>query len=186
MKFRTPRSRWTGAVIAACAAAAVVLGATPATAAQSDGYVRGYGVYDGDWGDEGPMAFGFQEHNNSNAVCLWQKILWAEGAKEQDLSTFDQGDIDGDFGPNTDHATRSLQGRWGLTIDGEVGNATFGRADNNLRYVSGNDDSGEVLNLTYRGRDHSFGVRRDANGIYSFYDGTGHRRDAGYNYNTCD
>jgi hypothetical protein len=176
----------TAAVTAFFAVGAMALSATPASAAMSDGYVRGYDTYVGDWGDEGPMAFGFDEHNNSNAVCLWQKILWAEGARETDNSTFDQADIDGDFGPNTDHATRWLQAKWGLTIDGEVGGGTFGRADDNLRYHSGSSSRGQVLNLTYSGRDWGFSVRRDGNGIYSFLDGTATRRNAGYDYNSCD
>ncbi|NUT96469.1 MAG: Tat pathway signal protein [Saccharothrix sp.] len=186
MKFRKARSRWTGAVLAACAVGVMTVGASPASAAMSDNYVRGYDTYVGDWGDEGPMAFGFQEHNDSNAVCLWQKVLWAEGAKESDLTTFDHSDVDGHFGPNTDAATRSLQARWGLTIDGEVGGGTFGRADNNLRYVTGSTGRGELLYLTYHGKDHDFAIRRDENGIYEFADRNGTRRNAGYDYNTCD
>jgi hypothetical protein len=124
--------------------------------------------------------------NNSKTVCLWQKILWVEGATEKGLSTFDQADIDGHFGANTEYATKSLQARWKIGIDGVVGGVTFGRADDNLRYSSGSEGRGQMLNLTYRGKDWSFSTRRDSNGIYSFYDGNAHRRDAGYDYNTCD
>ncbi len=183
MKFRT---RLTGAAIAALATGAMTVGATPASAALSDGYVRGYDTFVGDWGDEGELAHGLLKNNNSNAVCLWQKVLWAEGATEKDLSRFDESDIDGHFGANTEYATKSLQARWNLSMDGVVGKATFGRADDYLRFSSGSDDRGQVLNLVYRGRDWSFSVRRDSNGIYSFYDGGGTRRNAGYDYNTCD
>ncbi|MGW1976965.1 peptidoglycan-binding domain-containing protein [Streptomyces sp. NPDC001889] len=186
MRHRTRGGRLTAAAISFLTLGALAAGVTPASAAMSDGYVRGYDTFAGDWGDEGELRHGLGAHNNSNAVCLWQKVLWAEGAQEKDLSTFDQADIDGHFGENTEHATRSLQSRWKLDNDGVVGNLTFGRADNNLRYAGGSEGRGEQLNVTYRGRDWSFGLRRDGQGVYSFYDGAGHRRDAGYDYNTCD
>ncbi|TPQ16659.1 peptidoglycan-binding domain-containing protein [Streptomyces sporangiiformans] len=188
MRNWTIGGRLSAAAISILALGTLAVGVTPASAAMSDGYVRGYDTYVGDWGDEGEFGHGvyWYPYNSTNAVCLWQKILWAEGAEESDHSTFDQADIDGHFGANTQYATETLQARWRLDHDGVVGPLTFGRADDNLRYVSGSDDRGEVLNLTYRGRDWSFSARRDSSGIYSFYDGNGTRRNAGYDYNSCD
>ncbi|MFG2732554.1 peptidoglycan-binding protein [Streptomyces canus] len=165
-------------MVSSLAAGAFVLSPSPASAAASDGYVRGYGEWEGDWGDEGEITrWAFDD---SNAACLWQKVLWAEGAREVDGTTFDQADIDGDFGSNTERATEWLQAKWNLQyFDGRAGPESFGRADNNIRYSSGSEGSGEQLDLVYRGAVWSFSLRRDGDGTYSFYDGDGHRRDAG-------
>ncbi|WP_372343390.1 hypothetical protein [Streptomyces sp. KL116D] len=40
--------------IGALTAAALAMSASPASAKISDGYVRGYDAYAGDWADEGP------------------------------------------------------------------------------------------------------------------------------------
>ncbi|GAB3933680.1 hypothetical protein GCM10029976_041520 [Kribbella albertanoniae] len=185
MNIRSTRIRFAAGVVSAVAVGALALSASPASAAQSDNFVRGYDTYVGDWGDEGPMAFGFQEHNESNAVCLWQKILWAEGAQEKDGTKFDAADVDGEFGANTDHATRNLQARWKLTVDGEVGGGTFGRADNELKKTGGSEARGQKLEMTYYGDHGSFSVVRNTEGKYSFRDGDNVWRIAGYDYRTC-
>ncbi|MFC9693805.1 peptidoglycan-binding protein [Kribbella sp. NPDC056951] len=185
MNIRSTRIRLVAGVFSALAVGALGLSASPASAAKDDGFVRGYDTYKGDWGDEGPMAFGFGKHNKSNAVCLWQKILWAEGATESDGTPFDKGDVDGEFGPNTDTATRSLQAKWKLTMDGEVGGDTFGRADDELKVTSGSDKPGKQLNMTYYGDKGSFSVVRNSEGKYSFRDGDDTWRIAAYGYRTC-
>ena len=154
---------------------AATLSSTPAHAAKSDGYVRGYDTYVGDWGDEGTLSRG----DSSNAVCLWQKILWAEGAEEQDGTSFDQSDIDGHFGGNTAHATHDLTGKY------LVGNTQFGRADNQLEYRSGSEGEGRTLELTYNGSAHNTTMIRDTEGRYKFYDDGGVVRAASYTTNTC-
>ncbi|WP_322657125.1 peptidoglycan-binding domain-containing protein [Streptomyces justiciae] len=150
----------------------------------SDGYVRGYDTYVGDWGDEGVLKLG---GSNSNAVCLWQTVLWAEGAQEIDGTSFDQADIDGIFGRNTELATSSMQGRWDLEyVDGIVGSTTFGRADDQLEYSSGSEDRGRTLFLTYDGRAYDFTVARNSEGKYRFKDRSGVWQYAGYNTWTCN
>ncbi|MFI9832916.1 peptidoglycan-binding protein [Streptomyces sp. NPDC051913] len=186
MSLRTAATRAATAAVGSLTAVTLAMSASPASAAYSDGYVRGYGIYGDDWGDEGgaKMSNG-GGWNESNAVCLWQKILWAEGANETNGTNFDAADVTGYFGDNTEHGTRELQARWGLTVDGLVGNNTFGRADKELRVTGGSDDSGEQLNMTYDGDLHSFSVVRNSEGKYSFRDGDDTWRIAGYNYRTC-
>ncbi|MEU8860441.1 peptidoglycan-binding domain-containing protein [Streptomyces phaeochromogenes] len=183
MRLKTIGGRLSATAISFLTLGALAVGTTPASAAWSDGYVRGYDTFVGDWGDEGTLA-GFG--HSSNAACLWQKILWAEGATEENGSPFDLADVDGHFGRNTDHATKSLQARWGLDDDGLVGNGTFGRADNNLVKESGSTARGETLNLNYNGRLYKLDITRNTQGIYLFKDGSGDWRQAGYDYNTCD
>lgn len=65
-------------------------------------------------------------------VGVWQTILWAETY----LAQCGSAGVDGLFGTTTKNATRSLQSYWGLTVDGKVGNQTWGRADNNSRFES--------------------------------------------------
>lgn len=186
MSLRTAVARVTTAVVGSLTAVTLAVSASPASAAVSDGWVRGYDTYVGDWGDEGSsrMSNG-GGMNDSNAVCLWQKILWAEGANETNGTDFDQADVTGYFGDNTEHGTRELQARWRLTADGLVGNATFGRADNELEFVGGSTDRGKTLYLSYDGDKYDFMVRRNTEGKYVFVDGDGDWRQAGYGYRTC-
>lgn len=144
MGFRMTRTHL-GATLAMCAAATLAMSASPASAKISDGYVRGYDTYVGDWGDEGTISTA--AHSQNNAVCLWQTILWAEGANESDGTNFDGTDIDGIFGGNTYGATKRLQVSWGLAssydkADGMVGPNTFGRADNQLVKTGGSTARG--------------------------------------------
>jgi peptidoglycan hydrolase-like protein with peptidoglycan-binding domain len=162
--------------VAAAVTAAVVLSAAPASA--SGDYsglstVAGSGGFADDWNDEGILST--TRHASSNATCLWQKILWADGKLAWD-------DIDGVFGSGTREATKKWQQEWvSGTADGVVGKATFTAAGKSLRDTDGN---GSVD--TYRGTEgRSFLVSRTADGDYTFYDWAGEKRIAGYNYLTC-
>ncbi len=63
-------------LVTALVLAGSVVAVSPASAKVSDGYVRGYDTYVGDWSDEGVISAG--EFPVSNATCLWQHILVAE------------------------------------------------------------------------------------------------------------
>ncbi|WP_052851328.1 peptidoglycan-binding domain-containing protein [Streptomyces avicenniae] len=185
MTNHSTRTRIAAAVVGVLAAASLTLGATPAAAKASDGYVRGYDTYVGDWGDEGVLKYN-GEYDHSNATCLWQRVLWAEGATEIDGTQFDATDIDGIFGRNTELASSSMQGRWDLEyVDGIVGASTFGRADNRLTVTGGSEARGRTLYLTYTGARFSFPLIRDTQGRYQFQDRNGTWRIAGYTTWTC-
>jgi hypothetical protein len=171
MRLRATAARGTTAAIGLLAVAALALSASPASAKMSDGYVRGYDEFRGDWSDEG--TFGYRLNSVSNAVCLWQTILWVEGADEQDGTNFDRSDIDGHFGANTQHATKNLQVLWGLAdnfgeADGRVGPNTFGKADDYLVKGGGSEDRGKTLYLTYNSGRATFDLYRNTSGIYMF------------------
>lgn len=53
-------------------------------------------------------------------VIKWQTFLIGQG--------FDPGSVDGDFGPATLRATLEFQEKYGLAVDGVVGNRTIGQA----------------------------------------------------------
>ncbi|EFH30893.1 hypothetical protein RKD30_005396 [Streptomyces pristinaespiralis] len=187
MGFRMTRTHL-GATLAMCAAATLAMSASPASAKISDGYVRGYDTYVGDWGDEGTISTAAYSQNN--AVCLWQTILWAEGANESDGTNFDGTDIDGIFGGNTYGATKRLQVSWGLAssydkADGMVGPNTFGRADNQLVKTGGSTARGETVEFVYNGSVHDFAVERDSEGRYRFREGNDTWRLAAYGYRSC-
>ncbi|MGW0824105.1 peptidoglycan-binding domain-containing protein [Streptomyces sp. NPDC002845] len=183
MNFGTTRTRLAAAVTAAVATGALAVSASPAAATSSQGYFTGYGTtWTDDWSNEGTLSTGSYKY--SNATCLWQKILWAEGATESNGTDYDYADIDGVFGPNTKYATKKLQSRWGLDDDGLVGPLTLGRADNKLRYSSGSASSG-TLTLRYDGARYDFTVKRFDNNRYGFIQDGG-TRIAGYNYRTCN
>ncbi|MDX2939533.1 peptidoglycan-binding domain-containing protein [Streptomyces ipomoeae] len=183
---RRKRLRGAAAVISAAVLTMMGLSASPASAKISDGWVRGYDTFKGDWGDEGDLSR-TSPFANSNATCLWQRILWAEGASAvgYDNKLFEKGHIDGSYGYRTHYTTRSLQSRWGLGNDGIAGNDTWGRADDNLVKISGSTADGEMLYLRYDGKEHSFSVQRNTEGKYLFPDGAGNWRQAGYEYLTC-
>jgi hypothetical protein len=147
----------------------MAMSATPASANVSQGVILGVGDVTNDWGDEGPLSS--SNYPDKLAVGLWQLVLWAEQAKEQDGGVFDASDIDCRFGPNTTYATKNLQKRWGLTQDGIVGPNTFGKADNNL-FLSDDYNSAAVL-VGYSGEDRvvSF-LRTKSNGTYIFPSGS--------------
>ncbi|MFI1225830.1 MULTISPECIES: peptidoglycan-binding protein [unclassified Streptomyces] len=173
MNSRTTRAKLAAGVVAALATGILAVGTPPAAATPSDGYVSGADGFGGDWGNEGKLST--TSYDDSNATCLWQKILWAEGKLAYE-------GIDGLFGMGTDKATKSLQGDWELSQDGEVGNDTFGRADNQLELDSWHVDTG--YKLKYNGKVHDFVLYRNPAGNYRFY-ANGTYRLAGYHYNTC-
>jgi peptidoglycan hydrolase-like protein with peptidoglycan-binding domain len=163
-------------------AATLALSASPASASgsySSRAYVYGAGVFTDDWNDEGKLST--SDNTSSNATCLWQKILWADGSIEADGTTFDAADIDGIFGENTKTATKNWQTSEGLTSDGVVKKEDFADAEQ-WGLLDVNDD-GAVD--TYNGGRYGISVTRDSEGRYNFYDGDGIKRLAGYDYRTC-
>ncbi|MGX5213102.1 peptidoglycan-binding domain-containing protein [Streptomyces violaceus] len=170
-------------LIGAAIAATTMLSAAPASAKASDGWVRGYDNHTGDWGDEGVLSK--YNYSSSNATCLWQKVLWAEGAVEAPSNYFDLDDVDGHFGSKTSIGTQNLQARWGLTEDSTVGPDTFGWADGKLHYTGGSGLPGKTMYLEYRGFRHTFDLKRNTEGKYLFTDRKGDWRQAGYDYHTC-
>ncbi|MFF8609538.1 peptidoglycan-binding protein [Streptomyces sp. NPDC015346] len=161
--------------VAAAVTAAVVLSATPASASgdySGLSMVAGSGGFSDDWNDEGILST--SRHTSSNATCLWQKVLWADGH-------LPWNDIDGVFGSKTRDATIAWQRAYGGGADGVVGKDTFSKAG---QYLKDTDGNGSVD--TYQGTGgRSFLVSRTADGDYTFYDRSGEKRLAGYNYRTC-
>ncbi|SDN01630.1 Putative peptidoglycan binding domain-containing protein [Streptomyces sp. cf386] len=186
MNLSGKRSRVGAAVIGAALAATLGLGASPASAKASDGWVRGYDKHIDDFDDEGTLGSFLGGHSPSNAVCMWQRILWAEGATASTGRPFPEAFINGYFGEDTQTATKWLQERWHLDVDGRVGNQTFGKAHIHNFQTGGSTDRGETLYLEYRGRSHSFPMRRNTEGKYLFKDSDGDWRQAGYDYLSCD
>lgn len=189
MTFRSTRSRLATAAVTTAVAGALAIGTAPASASISSGYVSGGGTFTNDWGDEGVVSQ--SSYAKSNATCLWQQILWAEGAKEQNGTAYDASDIDGHFGANTTHATKNLQARWALKyVDGKVGNATWGYADSKLSFYDyANEYAFKGKILRYSGSARSFYLIRAANGNYVFWEGSttdnGNYRFASYKSRTC-
>ncbi|MFF9040299.1 peptidoglycan-binding protein [Streptomyces sp. NPDC014892] len=179
MSLRT-RFKLAACTVGAVAAATLALGTTPAAASGTYSglaYVYGADSYVDDWGNEGILSTG--TNTNSNATCLWQKILWADGFLNS------ASDIDGRFGSDTKAATEALQRYFDLGVDGSVGQETFGHMDKWLYFVSGSTADGQTANLRYDGIVRDFNLSRNADGNYSFPDGDGTTRLAGYNYLTC-
>ena len=110
----------------------VALGAAPAQASDigiaspSSGYVDGNGGSTNQWANEGVL--GEDYHRHSGATGLWQEFLYSKGYLAA------RSDIDCHFGSNTALATANFQADNGLSDDGIVGAATFGRADDYLTY----------------------------------------------------
>ncbi|MFC7218799.1 peptidoglycan-binding protein [Streptomyces polyrhachis] len=172
--MRRPVLRSTLVAAVAAASALGVLGTTPASANTTDGYVSGGGDFTNDWDDEGVLSV--NSYGSSNATCMWQLILVAEGllASEQ---------IDGEFEVATYQATKEWQMRY-LGADyanGIVGQETFGRADDNLV----NSTFGKTgAPYWYEGEQGVVRVWRGNDGRYHFSD-AGIDRIAGYDYRTC-
>lgn len=141
--------------------------AAPAQASIGEGMVKGSDVPTDDWGDEGMISRYSRAY--SGATGMWQAVLWADGAIEQDGTTFDAGDIDCEFGPNTQAATRNWQSRNGVGVDGEVGPQTFGKADNKLVLTTWY--GGDQFAVEYRGSLHTFRmVRNGTTGVTPGYE----------------
>jgi hypothetical protein len=166
------------AAVAVAVTAALSLGTAPASANVNDGYVSGAGYTYDDWNDEGTVSV--NSNTSSNAACLWQKVLFAEGLLDYD-------DIDGIFGSQTKRLTETLQSRWEMRdVDGIVGNATWERAGKNLvrsEYV--NFDSQRVYRMYYSGSSDVFAVYRGSNGRHGFYQDGGVFHQASYTSRTC-
>jgi peptidoglycan hydrolase-like protein with peptidoglycan-binding domain len=119
---------WGRSVAIAIAAGALLFGGTvPAAIATpgGSGYVDGNGGSNptDDWAGEGLLGESY--HRNSGATGLWQAFLAGRGL----LSA---NEIDCHFGSDTAEATREFQANNGLSPDGVVGAATFGKADDKL------------------------------------------------------
>jgi peptidoglycan hydrolase-like protein with peptidoglycan-binding domain len=140
-------------VLTAVATIGVLFSAAPADATTAQGVVYGEGTVTDDWGDEGPLSR--TRHAYSGATGLWQYVLWADGAIESNGTTYDLADVDCNFGPNTEYATKNWQSGRGLVADGIVGPATLGRADNKLT-VSGSAvtywGDQRVIQIAWRGQ----------------------------------
>ncbi|MFD7684845.1 peptidoglycan-binding protein [Streptomyces sp. NPDC059781] len=145
--------------------------ATSASANINDGYVSGSGAFADDWDDEGTLAQGYPG-TYSNATCLWQKVLYADGY----LST---SEVDGVFGSTTHAATYTWQYDRGLEADGIVGKKTFTRAGNRLR-----DQTGDGKVDTYAGSRYDITVVRNSSGRYAFSEGAA-THVASYTSRTC-
>ncbi|ROT31915.1 peptidoglycan-binding protein [Micromonospora sp. HM5-17] len=156
-------------------ATALVVGGTalsaPAVAAPSHGYVQGAGAVNDDWGDEG--EFSRSAYSIGWAVGLWQTVLYADGYLEM-------GDIDCQFGPNTEKATMRWQLDHGVGVDGRAGPQTLSRADNKLEYVNSTW-------VRYHGNRYDVILLRHEsnNGRYSFTNRDGNIVPANYNGANC-
>lgn len=168
MNFRTSRGRLAAAAVGAAVAGTLALGASPASASASSGYINGSGTHGNDWTDEGTLSS--SSYAKSNATCLWQKILVAEGVDRGpgNPRDFDGPDVDGDFGKMTAYASAQLQRRWGVAHDSKIGKATWTKANARLKYVSGSTAAGKTLKLKYAGSKGTFAVTRNTNGHYTF------------------
>ncbi len=174
MSERTKRARLAAGTICALAAATLVLSASPASASNSyngRAYVYGADGWHDDWYDEGILST--SSNTSSNATCLWQKILWADGLISSSA-------IDGVFGSGTKTATETWQAQRHQPVDGIVGKDTFKFASYNAADA---DSNGSVDH--YNGANYVINMTRDSSGRYNFYDGDGIARLAGYDYRTC-
>ncbi|MFI6939622.1 peptidoglycan-binding protein [Streptomyces sp. NPDC050418] len=198
MNFRSTRGRLAAAAVGAVVAGTLAIGASPASASASSGYISGAGTIYDDFGDEGTLSS--SSHAISSATCFWQNVLYAEGAMKNDEYRFAKSDIDGEFGSKTRYATRNLQHRWGLTVDGIVGKNTMSKLDAKRVYLPDVDGgiwsgklqyrgiaaNGNTL-ATYHGKYHSFKMSRaEGSGHWHFEDlSTGSHQAASYTRNDC-
>jgi peptidoglycan hydrolase-like protein with peptidoglycan-binding domain len=142
-------TRWKLGLGALVAGASLLLTTAPAQAAYPGNsgaygttFVDGDDKVTDDFGDHfaelgNSLCYGCGESSNTDIVFLWQSILASE-------HLLDLSEIDGQFGPRTRDATIAWQKRYDLTADGKVGDATWSKADDRLKwsgsvvlYVSG-------------------------------------------------
>jgi hypothetical protein len=162
------------AVVGMTAVLSGILVAGPAHASGSytgRAYVAGSGTMYDDWTDEGVVSVAV--HRSSNATCLWQAILWANGY-------LSKSKIDGIFGDQTAAATRAFQRAEGLSPDGSAGRKSWAAAGG----VSHTINASGWSNGIYSGAKHAIKVRRSTAGNYQFAFGTGWK-SATYNSRTC-
>ncbi|MFF3691406.1 peptidoglycan-binding protein [Streptomyces sp. NPDC002187] len=100
-------------------------------------FVDGGGILTDDFGDHyselgNSLCNGCADSRNTDLVVMWQSILVAEGL-------LPASGIDGSFGPNTAAATAKWQRLYGIDDDGWVGNETWTKADDRLRWLHYND-----------------------------------------------
>lgn len=174
------------ALVALGTATVLAVSASPASASGTYSglaYIYGGGGWYDDFGNEGILST--NTNTNSNATCLWQKILWAKGYLPWD-------DIDGRYGPQTTAATKEWQSNVYGDRNGAADDEAFSWATNTpdgeierLQYVSGGTGDGQSLTLKYVDHHGWFYLYRNTDGNYEFYDRNGTRRAAGYNYLTC-
>ena len=144
-----------------------IAAASPATT--SIKYVDGFGDVNDDFNDHerevGVLCDGCDNSTRTDLVVVWQSILASEGHL-----TGDQ--VDGTFGAQTTKATKKWQRANDLEQSGEVDQATWARADNNLSVVDEEDGDSyvEYLSIT---SDGAVSFKRLEDGTYhllSLYD----------------
>ncbi|MFI6359998.1 peptidoglycan-binding protein [Streptomyces sp. NPDC050743] len=178
MNLHTKKAKLAACAVGALSAAVLAVSASPASASgtySGRAYVYGAGDWRDDWGDEGVVDYNTNKY--SNATCLWQRVLWADGELV--------GPNDGIFGSQTKAATASWQADHGLFADGSAGKNTWTKANAQVDFYSGSTASGQSLTLIYNGAVRNFLMVRDTNGNYQFWDEGGVKRAAGYDYRTC-
>ncbi|MCI3275010.1 peptidoglycan-binding domain-containing protein [Streptomyces cylindrosporus] len=152
------------ALVAAALGGGAITLAEPASASVSQGYIAGTGSASDDWKDEGTLSS--TSHAKSNATALVQVLLWADGAKEKDGTTFDYADIDGKYGPNTTAAVKSWQKKLNselgthLTVDGKAGPKTLDAAGESALWNSSS------TTVTYNGWKHQVVFKRTSGKYY--------------------
>ncbi|SNT65977.1 Putative peptidoglycan binding domain-containing protein [Asanoa hainanensis] len=164
MRLLHRRALVAGASVVALLAAGLMAPA-PAHASAAQGVISGSGAVTDDFADEATLSR-TGPFRNSTAVALWQTVLTAEGFLEQ-------SDIDCQFGPATEAATKSFQRRYGLSADGIVGPNTWAKADN---YLVNDGQTPGFLRVGYNSPNQVqvLGFRRLGNGYYeTFLDGGG-------------
>lgn len=169
-------------LLAVTAALVGSLSTAPVFASNSyngNAYVNGSGLSDDDWDDEGVLSM--TSNTRSNATCLWQKILWSN-------YELDWSEIDGVFGQKTMEATQRFQRNLGIRDDGIVGKESFHVAAALGLFTKADGitpDHYEGYDFTNDRSPRPFLISRDSDGHYTFYDRSGVKRAAGYNYLTC-
>ena len=159
-------------IVIATASLVFFAGAVPAQANVSQGWVAGSGDVSDDFNDEGVTDI--NTHRQSIATGLWQTILWADGAIESNGTAFDLADIDCDFGPNTQAATRNWQSTQHIGVDGSAGPQTWGKAgvrnttDDPAGLVLGDQIENDQYFVYYFGKQHLITmIRNGAIGVGS-------------------